>query len=56
MVRKTVKHEQKKYQKIIINSQQDVPEDKTDRNKVDTMSEEEAYQNSLDDPDTQPLS
>ncbi len=41
---------------IIINSQQDIPEDKTDWNKVDAMSEEEAYQNSLDDPDAQPLS
>lgn len=40
---------------IIVNSPEDIPKGKTEWARVDAMSDKEAYQNALDDPDAQPL-
>jgi putative transcriptional regulator len=41
---------------ITVNSLDDLPKGKTDWKRVDGMTEEEAYQNALNDPDAPPLS
>ena len=41
---------------ITINSLKETPQGKTDWKRVDSMTEEEVYQNALNDPDAPPLS
>ncbi len=41
---------------ITANSLEEVPQGKTDWRRIDTMTEEEAHQNALNDPDAPPLS
>ena len=41
---------------ITVNSLKDLPKGKTDWERVDAMTEEEAHQNALKDPDAPPLS